>query len=174
LGSSVLFVPGDARYTALRSVRAIFEELSGAVSVCDRYLRSESLEKLEWIPNRCSVRFLYGQYSPANQRGALQGETRAFRAQRQNFEIRIAAEPTKLHDRYLLCEGRLVLLGHGLGNIGEAQSFIVALDKDAAEPVLKSVEMAFDADPARHLGIGWEIAARPPLPGTVRRSRSKS
>jgi hypothetical protein len=50
-----------------------------------------------------------------------------------------------LHDRFVLSDDKIIILGHGLKNICNKESFIICLDKELAGDVLTSVRASFEA-----------------------------
>ena len=50
----------------------------------------------------------------------------------------------ELHDRYVLSDEQMILLGQGLKDTGTRESFVVKLDKQTSADVMKDVRSAFD------------------------------
>ena len=66
-----------------------------------------------------------------------------FTKQRPNTEFRIDVEPSDLHDRYVLTNDSLLILGHGLKDIGSKESFMISLRRDNAG-LLDTLATSFD------------------------------
>lgn len=117
--------------------------LRGLVRVCDPYYGVRSLDSLELIPERSNVRFLTARTSEAGRK--LTGALRDFKRERPNIEFRTAANPRELHDRYVLSSGQLLLIGHGLKDVGGKESFMVKIDNDMAKELIVQTRKSFDA-----------------------------
>lgn len=61
------------------------------------------------------------------------------------MEIRVAANAGDLHDRYVLSDAKILIVGHGLKDIGGKESFIIMLPRALAADLLGDVERSFDA-----------------------------
>lgn len=67
---------------------------------------------------------------------------REFRTEHSQFAFR-KCPITSIHDRYVCTDTSLVLLGHGIKDIGSKESFIVNLDRSIAGGVIDSVLSGF-------------------------------
>ena len=139
---SVVRVEGGQPRTARIRLGEMLANLKGIVRVCDPYYGVRTLDSLDHIPRSCSIRFLTAKTSePA---AKVQGAVRDFIRERPGAEFRIAANPSDLHDRYVLTADLLLILGHGLKDIGGKESFIIRLGRDLAPDLLKEIAAAFD------------------------------
>ncbi len=59
-----------------------------------------------------------------------------------------------LHDRYVLTDSRLLLLGHGLKDFGKKETFVLILNQQFAEDTIKTVKDTFDAHWTAALPLG--------------------
>ena len=140
---SVVRIEGGQPRTARRRLGDALADLTGTVRVCDPYYGVRTLDSLDHLPKGAPVRFLTAKTSePALK---IQGAIRDFVKERPNTEFRIAAQPADLHDRYVLTSESLLLLGHGLKDIGGKESFMVRLDRSLAPDLLAELTKVFDA-----------------------------
>ena len=51
----------------------------------------------------------------------------------------MAARPQDLHDRFVLSEAKILLVGHGLKDIGAKESFVIVLPRTFAPDLLDNV-----------------------------------
>jgi hypothetical protein len=137
-----LYVEGNRPRTARRELAEVMGGLNGIVRICDPYYGVRSLDSLELIPNRCLVRFLTGKTNEGATK--LAGPLKDFKRERPNVELRVAARPQELHDRFVLSHEKILLVGHGLKDIGAKESFVVALPRSFAPDLLDNVECSFD------------------------------
>jgi hypothetical protein len=75
----------------------------------------------------------------------LQRAIRDFIKERAKAEFRLAAKPSDLHDRYVVTTDVLLILGHGLKDIGGRESFIIRLGRDLSADLIDETTKAFDA-----------------------------
>ena len=128
--------------TARLELSKTLAPLSGLVRICDPYYGVRTLDALDLLQKSAHVRFLTQRTSEAGRK--LHGALRDFKAERPNVRFRVAPNAVGLHDRYIVTKDLLLLLGHGLKDIGGKESFIVRLDKSMVPDLLKSVAASFD------------------------------
>jgi hypothetical protein len=139
---TILHVDGTTPRQDRRALGEVLGKLKGTVRVCDPYYGVRSLESLELIPKSADVRFLTGKTNESAAK--LAGALKDFKRERSKVELRLANRPQDLHDRYVLSEAQLLLVGHGLKDIGNKESFVMALSKSLAGDLLAEVRRAFD------------------------------
>src|SRR5438132_178444 len=115
-GLVVVRIDEDKPRTARLRLGDLLSALRGTVRICDPYYGVRTLDSLDLISSSCSVRFLTGQTNEEGRR--LRGALQDFKRERRTVELRRAARPTELHDRYVLTSEGLLLVGHGLKDIG--------------------------------------------------------
>ena len=125
--SEIVHVRPGTPYTSRRKLETILNELKGDVRIVDPYYGLNSLAALNLIPKGCGVRFLTSK--PTGDQIVLGVEIAAFKIQNPQIEIRRIAGPNDLHDRYIIDDDHLLLVGHGIKDIGNKQSLIVQLRK---------------------------------------------
>jgi hypothetical protein len=116
--------------------------LKGTVRVCDPYYGVRSLDGLELVPTKVKVRFLTARTNESATKWA--GALKDFKKERPNVELRLAARPQDLHDRYVLSDDKILIIGHGLKDIGGKESFVIVLPRTLASDLLGDVQRSFD------------------------------
>lgn len=140
---SVVRIEGGQPRTARRRLGDMLAELKGIVRVCDPYYGVRTLDSLDHVPKGCDVRFLTSKTSESTQK--VQAAIRDFVKECPNTEFRIAAKPSDLHDRYVLTAASLLILGHGLKDIGGKESFMIRLERSLVPGLLHELTQTFDA-----------------------------
>lgn len=140
---SVVRVEGGQPRTARLRLGEALGILKGTIRVCDPYYGIRTLDSLDHIPKTCSIRFLTAKSNEPALR--LQNAIRDFTKERPNTEFRIAANPSDLHDRYVLSADTLLILGHGLKDIGGKESFMIRIGRELAPDLVHELASAFDA-----------------------------
>ena len=131
---------------------ALFKELRGELCVCDPYYGTGSLVRLSGLIHCQPIRFLT-QRADSKEQSFIGKALKEFTDQYAHVQFRQCASKD-LHDRYLLTETELVILGHGLKDIGGKDSFVIRLDTNICEDVIKTLSQSFNEK--------WSLAT--PLP----------
>jgi len=148
----VVFVESGTPRTSRKQLENFLAELTGTIKICDPYYGVRTLDLLEMIPQSCKVQFLT---TKSNEKpGHLTTSIRDFITEHPKTEIRVLQGSHDIHDRFILCEQSLLIVGHGLKDIGNKNSFIIRLGKAVIEDLWKKVESDFDTK--------WQTAR--PLP----------
>ena len=142
-GPTVFFIRTGTPWSAHITLEELFTDLSDAVCICDPYYGIGSLLRLSLL-RRCSpIRFLTQQ--PDHKEGQrLDRAIQEWKTEHGNTEFR-CHQGRDLHDRFVLTNDELVLLGHGLKDIGNKDSFIVKIHSSLAPDLLETVRESFEA-----------------------------
>lgn len=143
-GVQVSFVESGRPRYARQRLGDLLGGLQGIVRVCDPYYGVRTLDSLELIPSNIKIRFLTFQSGKEDQL-KLATAIKDFLHERPNVELRKLGPPLTLHDRYIIDDTGLKIIGHGLKDIGGKDSFIIALPKDLVEDLAKDLSDNFDA-----------------------------
>jgi len=135
-GPSVTLVDPANALQSVSTLHAMLGSLSGDVRVCDPYLDHVSVEHLHACSAKARVQFLtHSTRDEARIRRLLAAAT----AEGRRIEIR-AMSTASIHDRYLIDDTSMVILGTSLNGFGRKQCFVVRVGDD-----LRSL-MALDFD----------------------------
>jgi hypothetical protein len=125
--AGVLFVAPERALTQLRAVQDLLGSLEGVLRICDPYLSPRSLDFVVQCIKASDIRVLTGQVSG---RSTFVGDLKATQSQLGvPVEVRVAAGGI-LHDRYIIHDSGVVLIGTSLNGLGNKQSVVVALGED--------------------------------------------
>lgn len=94
------------------------------------------------VPMTCRVRFLTAQTRESVRR--LTGPIRDFKQEHPNTEMRVYPNSNELHDRYVLSRDRMLVVGHGLKDIGGRESFVISIGRSLGRDLLDQVSKQFD------------------------------
>ena len=139
---SVVRIEGGYPRTARLTLGEMLSSLTGTVRICDPYYGVKTLDSLDHIPKSCPIRFLTGTTNESARK--VQGAIRDFVGERPTAEFRRAANPRDLHDRYVHTADSLLLLGHGLKDIGGKESFIIRVGRDLVPDLVHEIAGSFD------------------------------
>ncbi len=142
-GPSVVYIESGKPRTAHLEVVPILASLAGDIRICDPYYGTGTLLRLDSIADK-PIRFLTQKPdSRENASGTLPRAIAEFVRQHTSIEFRQCSS-NDLHDRFIVCRSELILLGQGLKDIGNKESFIVRLNRDVAADTIDQVIASFD------------------------------
>lgn len=136
-------ISGSAPWSDRRFVvKEAMKKTSGAVRIVDKYFGVESLDFLQGFRNNRRIQFLTSH--PSKHLGYLQREVATFKKEFPNSEFKAYQSPHELHDRYVLFDDEVWLVGHGIKNLGEKESFVVILGADFGRDIRSTLMKSFD------------------------------
>lgn len=133
--SAIEFIDPQNALRAVLSVHDMLGQLRGTVRVCDPYIDRRTIEHLDAVHRDASIRLLTRNVTDE---GALR-RVLAAAQQNRSLEVRIGQNEA-LHDRYVIDDVTMLLIGTSLNGLGKKQSFVVR----AGEDVRGVVVPAFD------------------------------
>lgn len=137
-----IFIEGNTPRRAKKELAEIFSDFSGEVRILDTYYGERSFDSLELLDPDLHVKFL--SKTTREKKSKLTRVYSDFRAEYSNFEFRVVPSQVKLHDRYILTDNEIIIIGHGIKDLGHSQSFIICLDRSVAFDLINSVRASFD------------------------------
>lgn len=143
-GLAVLRIEGGQPRQARLRLGEILKSLKGIVRICDPFYGVSTLDSLDFLSETCSVRFLSQKANESNRK--ISGALRDFYKERSNVEFRIAPKTARLHDRYIVTKQELLILGHGLKDIGNKESFVIVLEKGLIPDLIDEISSSFDKE----------------------------
>lgn len=135
-GASIVVIDPSQAVQAVRSLHDFLSSLSGVVRVCDPYLDAATIEHLDACPANVVIRFLTKNIKDS---GTLRRLLAACQTQGRSLEIRVAGSAA-LHDRYIIDDKLMLILGTSLNGFGKKQCFVVKAGEDVRDIVM----IAFD------------------------------
>ncbi len=139
---SVLFdgkKPWTNRY---RTFPEIAKELNGPISVLDKFYGSDSFATLTHLSHSKQIRFLTGQ-TQENHKSFMQ-ELKDFQREHVGLEVRLFPDKHELHDRYILSKDTVVIVGHGIKDVGRKESFVILLKDPVGTEIRKTLQDKFE------------------------------
>ncbi len=138
---AVIHLKGDKPYSDRKEIEEILQSLKGHVRICETYLNEQSLDLMKHIPSSCEVQILVG---PRVSLSSLSGTLNLFKNEYGNFEFR-QYTTTGLHDRYIIDDESLMILGYGLQRVGiGSESFVIILNNVWIDDMKNGVISEFD------------------------------
>lgn len=129
----ILLVDPEEAIQAVVGLHDLLSSLKGTVHICDPYLDATTLEHLEACPKAQPVHFLTSNIRDSGKLRRLVGA-----AASSGYLLEIRSSSTKdLHDRYIIDDGGMVILGTSLNGFGKKQCFVIRAGKDMRGAMLK-------------------------------------
>jgi len=132
------FEPGQKYSTKKVLSGSILEELRGKLKIVDPYCNERTLDILRDIKSR-TVEFLTRlENLNEKDRQRFLRELQDFKSEFPMIEFRNYSN-IDLHDRYIISEHSLVILGHGFKDLGTKESFAIVLDKESCKNIAEAL-----------------------------------
>ena len=127
--TSLFYFEPEKKYTSKRILsNNLIINLKGELKIVDPYLGERTLDVLSNVKN--DIKFLTRlSLIKTSQQKKIKREYSDYRAEHKNIEIR-DYNNNDLHDRYIISDDHLVLLGHSFKDLGNKESFAVILNKN--------------------------------------------
>ncbi len=139
--SAALVIDPAKALQAARTLHAILEKLQGPVRVCDPYVDYSTLEHLDACTSATVIHVLSDNVSDS---GRLRALAAAGATQKPRVEVRTVVGQ-RLHDRYIIDDSNLYILGTSLNGFGKKQCFVVRLGQDIRAQMLAFFNTAWNA-----------------------------
>jgi hypothetical protein len=130
--STILFIDPTQAVKATMSLHDFFYKLKGTVRVCDAYLDNTTLEHLHALDKSVTVQLLTKNVKDS---GPLRRIVAAWKSEGRTLEIRVDGT-APLHDRYIIDDSIMTILGTSLNGFGKKQCFIIQTGPDLRAVVL--------------------------------------
>lgn len=145
LESKTLFVSGSNAWTdSNKTLPKIIAALKGNLCIVDPYYGNGTFHTLEKFGKTRKVRFLSAQLGSDEQKKITNFNInlKQFKREFRNIQLKKYNNFWELHDRYIIADNALVVVGYGIKDFGDKESFVVFLPKKEVSnflPFLKSV-----------------------------------
>jgi len=126
---------------ATLSLHALLGTLRGAVRICDPYIDFSTLQHLDACGGATAVHLLSDNITDS---GRLRALVAAGATQTPRIEVRRVTSH-RLHDRYIIDNASMHLLGTSLNGFGRKQCFVVRLGQDIRNTMLAFFAGAWSA-----------------------------
>jgi len=124
----------------------IIQSLKGEILIVDPYYGNGTFLTLSKFDRKKKIKFLTCKLGNAEQRdiSSFSINLKRFNKEFKNIEIRQYANIDELHDRYIIANNGIVIIGHGLKDLANKESFIVYLPIDIAKAIIPILVKTFN------------------------------
>jgi hypothetical protein len=146
------FDPGK-RYSTKRILsQNILKEIQGDLQIVDPYCGIRTLDILRDLKDK-TIKFLTRvENLNEKERERFLRELQDFKAEYPKIEFRNYSN-TDIHDRYIISENELVILGHSLKDLGSKESFAIVLNADSSKNVIEALIEIFNRRWKQAIGL---------------------
>jgi hypothetical protein len=137
----ILFVNPVKAVQAVLNLHQFFATLKGSVRICDPYFDVVTLQHLEAFTGATAIRLLTSNISDTP---TLRLALTALSAQGKSVEIRKPAKDV-LHDRYVIDDSTMLILGTSLNSFGKKQCFVIKAGQDITSALLENFKQLWDS-----------------------------
>ena len=128
--------------TAHVELTRLLSDIEGIVRVCDPYYGTGSLLRLDLLKRCRELRFLT-RTPDSSEKTFLPRAISEFRREHPQVDFRCSTS-ADFHDRFILSDAEIVILGHGLKDLGNKESFVIRLPVALARDVISAARESFD------------------------------
>lgn len=147
LGNNVLFLSGkDAWTDSNKNFPNIIKLLDGDLCIVDPFYGNGTFFLLEKFGKNRKIRFLSGQLGDEEQKNInnFKINLKRFKKEFKNIQIRKYDKFYELHDRYIIAQNALIIIGHGIKDFANKESFVIFLPKEMVLSFLPNLKSIFE------------------------------
>ncbi|MDP3297880.1 MAG: hypothetical protein Q8N09_09905 [Thermodesulfovibrionia bacterium] len=137
----IIYVRAGTPRTARNQLKSFLNELKGQVKICDPYYGVRTFDVLELIPKSCNVSFL--TLKTNENVGLLKRVIKDFVTEHPKTSIK-QYNGKDIHDRYIITDSNFIIVGHGIKDIGNKDSFVITIEKAFAPDLWIQISNSFN------------------------------
>jgi hypothetical protein len=147
----VYYFEPEKRYSSKRILgECVFNDLGGELKIVDPYCDSGTLDILSNSKNK--IKFLTQiENLRTNVKQRFLRDLKDFKSEYPNIDFRSYSK-SGIHDRYIISDYKLVILGYSLKDLGARESFSIILDKKTSGDIFNMLVENFNRR--------WKVAAQ--------------
>ena len=133
----------DTRYTAKRLLKnQVFSGLTGSLKIVDPYCSERTLDVLANLKDRPTKVLTRLENLRDREKGKFVREVADFKTENPNVEFRNYPN-ADIHDRYIISEDKVTLIGHSIKDLGAKESFAVVLGREYYREIYEALNSNF-------------------------------
>lgn len=147
LNNKTLFLTGSEAWTdSNKNFPDIVNMLSGDLCIVDQFYGNGTFYLLEKFGKKRKIRFLSGRLGNEEQQNInkFQINLKKFKSEFKNIKMKQYDKFYELHDRYIIADNALVVVGYGIKDFANKESFVVFLPKNTTSKFLPVIKAIFE------------------------------
>lgn len=144
---SIQFFTGQNTWTdPNKNFPKVIEMLKGNLCIVDPFYGNGTFYVLEKFGKAKKIRFLSSTLGNEEKQNQTKFDTNLnkFKKEFKNIELRKYDKFYELHDRYIIAENYLVVIGHGIKDLAAKESFIIVLPEKFVKSFLPKLKKIFE------------------------------
>lgn len=143
---NVVYISPAKPRTAKKTLEGLIKSLpKDTLMICDPYYGLKTLEVLElFAKHHKEIKFLTAKVGGGEKAATLNSAISDFKKEySKKVEIKLISA-NDLHDRYIIAKDRFFIIGHGIKDLGNKESLIVAVEDRYGNDIRKTLATAFN------------------------------
>ena len=145
--NEVLFFSGERAWSdPNKNFPELIKNLEGELSILDPFYGNGTFFVLDKFGKDRKIRFLtctLGKEEQADE-NKFKINLNRFKKEFKNIELKKYSKSYELHDRYILADNAIVVIGHGIKDLASKESFVIFLPKTLVSQFLPQIKKVFD------------------------------
>lgn len=134
---------GDKPRTSHQTLKDIISKTKGAVKILDPYYGLKTLDMLEKIDHGTDIKFITSKLAPNESAQKFSRELKLFEKEHPHILLACYSNSHELHDRYIITDDTLIILGHGIKDLGGRESFVLVFKGEIGKDIRSSLNQKF-------------------------------
>jgi hypothetical protein len=133
----------DTRHTAKRLLKnQVFSGLTGSLKIVDPYCSERTLDMLSNLKGRPVKVLTRLENLKERDRAKFVRDVADFKTENHDIEFRDYPN-ADIHDRYIISEDKVTLIGHSMKDLGAKESFAVVLGRENYKEIYEALDNNF-------------------------------
>ncbi|MEX0763740.1 MAG: hypothetical protein WEC35_05530 [Nitrosopumilaceae archaeon] len=141
---AVIFVDGKNQRTDYQKFSNLVNNTKGEIRIVDKFYSKYSLDIIQELGKNRKVKLLTAKIAADEDQAKFQLALQRFRSEYKNAEFRVHGREFELHDRYIIADDSLILLGRGLQDVSGKESFVISLKNGIADDIKEMLNLKFE------------------------------
>lgn len=143
---AMFFTGANAWSDPNKNFPKIISLLKGDLDIVDPFYGHGTFYVLEKFGKKRKIRFLTCTLGSDEQRNLSKFtiDLKRFKKEFKNIDMRKYPKPYELHDRYIVGDNALVVVGHGLKDLANKESFVIYMPSDLVKDFLPNLRKIFN------------------------------
>ncbi len=143
--TKIYFVNGDNAWSSTnKNLPALIKKLNEEIMIVDPFYGLGTLTNLDKISENKKIRFLTSKLGNDENEDKFKKEFLKFKNEFKNIQIKKYDKFYELHDRYIVSDNGLIIIGHGIKDLGSKESFIIALFDEEIKSLIPTLKESFE------------------------------
>jgi hypothetical protein len=140
----VYYIEGEKPRKSHAMLKDVISKTKGITKILDPYYGVRTLDMLEKLDHGVEIRFLTSKIGQNESTQKFARELEQFKREHQNITLNRYSKVNELHDRYIITEDTLIILGNGIKDLGGKESFVLVFKDDKGKDIRSALNQKFN------------------------------